>query len=1554
MEGTKPQRPYKRLHTDNAYLDQPEHTLTFALNMVRMGQHGGNNFPTTEQSNAICATLKPDYVLLGSIYIGKGDTAVFSVHKTTGVSEIGIHSDNCGYTAYVNDAGSTNKLGFKKHIPVTGIYRMREGCGRTLYFLTPKVMTYNFDSPIEFKKLKEDGTIFLPEQWDAERFRLFKTTSRIPNIVGIEIQETGQLKPGSYNISVQLLDADFNPTEFLVTTDTIIINNDNAKTKPFHAIRGSTGKKSAFQDFGVSNKAITFTFTNLDTNYLFYRVAIIAANNGSGKINEILYSSEIAIQNNTFTYDGTNHTTVGTLEEVQQFNNIIESARNIVQVENTLVLSDVRGKKIDLCLLQKYASRIRTDMVTKKITLNDINSYGNPKRGNVHNEALGCMPGELYSRGIVYVLKEFGPTPAYHIPGKNPNFPLSTSMAGNNEIDSYYTKNNSCAGGGWYNDYTGQPITSSTKVRHHRFPLRSERRNADGSQQYPLVIKEQDAQGLSHPLKSTIVLTVSGTVTDINTTQVTFRVRWKENTIDKSEDITINVDSGGGNKTYKRTIDNIYGVMTGVSSQDISTPSSGLQHSYNAQTVALDFDNHTTYTSEIFGFQFSNILPRDNNGNIDTKVRDDEGNVIDEIIGYYIVGNERDESNKSILDTGICCPTLIEQTDTANKNFNYIAHGHLMPNVESYTPPATVHQNFSNQSPAPINFSKATGVFAIIHPEFKFNGKEYSNTTHLIKEGDYVKRYATYISPNNRVQDVQPGTTYDPSRSDDSEKDTDGWTLHCLSRHNSMQYQESGSPVTYGKDAVDEIFYLDPLFAKTIKKQPGGERVDIYNLSADNRIGIVAFNGLGFGSNSRLQYVVMKRELSNAYAEFRTLPYYPLTQFYKADAIHDSVDVFSGDTYISSMKYMSSMFYNVKAKRRAQSTDPWWVTVIGVFLLVAGIILAPITGGFSLAASYYGYELLKAGYNKDQAAQVYKYLYEAGLRNTIDDHDTQEEFRTNPADDEIQWFHDSIDGIFLESSVNMNWRMGNTIGQTDFMDSPTVAVLPEIWKYCIDKLTSIDSTHNNGKNYLGFAKPEIYDINPDYLRRNKEKIFHHLPLEYDCCSNCKEIFPDRIMYSEQSFKEERTDNFRKFLPNNYIDVGGETGRITNMFVLHNNIYFHTEEAIWHLPNQHQERVTGDIVSFIGTGSFFAVPPRKIVDSDTGMSGGCTHKLAAISIPQGIFYPSERQRMMFIFDGQRLRPVNAGINIWLKDNMPILAIDPVGYVPDPDYPLSQSPMYDHGNGMYGAGYLAVYDSKKERVLITKRDSVRQDGIDLNNSWTLSYALDKDENGNDYGWQSFMSYMPQFYFSTPDKFYSGITASPSIWKHHKPDETRTFYGELYPFIIEYVSVSNPLITKTTDAISFITEARIYDSDFGGHVVTPLYTFNQAIFYNSKQCSGLLNLGVRDRTSTDYLINQITNLRDTITIARNEETWSINEMRDMVTQYGYTFFKTKLFDRQQNYFIDKALNPLVIDMDKDWTEREPFRDKYLVVRLIFNNFAPVELSLNYVINDEKQSFR
>jgi hypothetical protein len=65
---------------------------------------------------------------------------------------------------------------------------------------------------------------------------------------------------------------------------------------------------------------------------------------------------------------------------------------------------------------QKYASKIGSDLTTKEVLLNNINSEPNVKNAKSTFIYRGYMPGEVYSFGIVYIFTDGYISPAFIFP----------------------------------------------------------------------------------------------------------------------------------------------------------------------------------------------------------------------------------------------------------------------------------------------------------------------------------------------------------------------------------------------------------------------------------------------------------------------------------------------------------------------------------------------------------------------------------------------------------------------------------------------------------------------------------------------------------------------------------------------------------------------------------------------------------------------------------------------------------------------------------------------------------------------------------------------------------------------------------------------------------------------------------------------------------------------------------------------------------------------------------------------------------------------------------
>jgi hypothetical protein len=1356
--------------------------------------------------------------------------------------------------------------------------------------------------------------------------------------------------------------------------------------------------------------------------------------------------------------------------------------------------------------------------------------------------------------------------------------------------------------------------------------------------------------------------------------------------------------------------------------------------------------NNILYKSTVLGIKFSNIiLP---------SLTDTAGQ---EVIGYYIVRNERKQSDKSILDSAVLLPTTKEK--------NFTAQGLLFPQYED---------------PDDATKMVKKDVLGFISPEHKFDNIQYSVFTEIIQQGEFKKEDT--IKSRVKINDVFPGTGK-RSGHKDGEGDNDGFTIHIKTRDTFPKFIPK-TDFRFSFTDIKEIFYLDALQDRTMMDS-NNQGYNAFNLACDNKIGLFSLKTLyTFDCLRALPYVYFTRNIAEPYSNFRLEPYYKESKNpEKFDVLTNigTAEIFNGDTYISSIKYVNSIYFDTRMKKRAGKKSVLGI-VLGVILIVASVVVAIFTlgtlsplaaagvaAGLSLAAGI-GTSLALSGIKQEAWSKAYSREYDRGLRLTITDDyllkdldpniqapDNDRGNKKNPSDDEIQWLGDAVN-LWFESTVNMGLRHSFNDGSASYVKAPAIVeqgtTYPEEdreyfginsvksgeWQvpgenrdedvspttsldtHMYTKLTYLDGEKLSGRSYLGIATGEIYLINPDYRRRNKQKAYFHLGLEYDCCTDCIETFTHRFHWSEQAFQEELTDNFRMFLPNNYKDLEAESGPITDIYRMGNNLYIHTTEGLWHCPQTFQERVTQDILSFIGTGEYFSVPPRKIVD-DTNSSSGNKHKWARTKTKYGVLFPSWKEKKWYLFNGESLQPISDNGNAnYFKTHMDSV-IEQQYY----DVNQSQYPYINNPSNPIGVGFLSTYDTNKERLLVTKKDikiinlpvkpyelcikgentivftdmaqtiadraangwtyigiedcqmkfvktveetttipvnqlvSIPNDidiyvfydtsgsfgftktgtgpitqeeitvdddsnqyfplidaslvdwitndlepsgwvgqlyryynsderwlnfadaiplvnrdkvllisltneayqfggsfkyhdedinftgqpsatyiadynaftgvggvystynkfiginypiatpsfhfpesksfvqhslaavkgrnytlaevnalpqnlyfstiqwtalksalqtnpystlldpngvpgleqwgwfvksdrsvqgslasddceattavttttaptvpipGVEattttitpaviispcqfasdmngilasleeiqevdveyinsvniyeyeqgqvfipevVNMGWTMSYSLKRQE------WVGWQPYIPSFYMHVQEKFYSWPQGSTHLWKHNRPNHYQTFYNRFYPFIVEYVDNPSPIVTKLWDNILFQTEAKKFDPTTQEYFDQREITFNKAIFYNTEQISGMLQLQPKLNSSLNYLLEQTTNNNFGVkTIDRTERDWTMNDLRNIRDNYSVPMFIKDPLQFQSIYYIDKIVNPAAINQNLDWTQLESFRDKFLVVRLIFDTFADTRLIFNFSALDKKQSER
>ena len=282
------------------------------------------------------------------------------------------------------------------------------------------------------------------------------------------------------------------------------------------------------------------------------------------------------------------------------------------------------------------------------------------------------------------------------------------------------------------------------------------------------------------------------------------------------------------------------------------------------------------------------------------------------------------------------------------------------------------------------------------------------------------------------------------------------------------------------------------------------------------------------------------------------------------------------------------------------------------------------------------------------------------------------------------------------------------------------------------------------------------------------------------------------------------------------------------------------------------------------------------------------------------------------------------------------------------------------------------------------------------WTISYY---PELGI---WGSFHDYIPYIYFNTSIDFYSatdkyarpGWTSIPlvlaanwvgstycniGIWKHNSESNKGILYQENfesyytpqnyadvvthYPFEFEFIHNEFKSMDTLTSNISYTLET------FNQAGISVLeHGFTSFLVYNTMQISGigsywknLLGVGQQDAGGTTLTAANIDALEYLINVRRVGNEWKINQFRDLAnlaTNTGayYTPAGTNVIGGANTgtvttsstvsmFTVDgmhEIVNASFIDLSKNWDKKKKFMDKWIGIRLIYDNVTNNLLNL------------
>lgn len=455
--------------------------------------------------------------------------------------------------------------------------------------------------------------------------------------------------------------------------------------------------------------------------------------------------------------------------------------------------------------------------------------------------------------------------------------------------------------------------------------------------------------------------------------------------------------------------------------------------------------------------------------------------------------------------------------------------------------------------------------------------------------------------------------------------------------------------------------------------------------------------------------------------------------------------------------------------------------------------------------------------------------------------------------------------------------------------------------------------------------------------------------------SCYVYRPNRVLYSLPQALESRKDYWRIFLPLNYRDFRSKVTAIKNINLNGALILFEDESPMQFIGAENLTLEQGTRVT-IGDGGLFDQPLQFLDNSDRPYGyGSCQNRLSITSTPVGIFYISQNQGKIFAVGGKGIQEISLPGNLkwWFAQFLPYRLTNDF-----PDFELLDNPVV-------GIGCQSIYDNENMLMYFCKKDYTLRKDIPFTLTYLKSNKFRVNQTGqivelgdplyfNDASWTmsydpkigQFISYHdwhPTLLLAGKNTFLSVL--NDSIWLHNYVcDSYCNFYGVDYPFEIEFLSNTIQQMT-TIRSVEYQLECYRYDDNCYDRYHELDFNFDEAVIYNSEQCSGLLRLNVLPKNNAPLLIQYpIVNLSwIDILYSKEENKYRFNQFWDITKDRGEFPIGSNypptgalipgttvlagphtsevIFNTADNGYV-RTLNPNNLDYNKYPTEHKKFR--------------------------------
>ena len=271
-----------------------------------------------------------------------------------------------------------------------------------------------------------------------------------------------------------------------------------------------------------------------------------------------------------------------------------------------------------------------------------------------------------------------------------------------------------------------------------------------------------------------------------------------------------------------------------------------------------------------------------------------------------------------------------------------------------------------------------------------------------------------------------------------------------------------------------------------------------------------------------------------------------------------------------------------------------------------------------------------------------------------------------------------VPNFYCESNYNVDLRQAFNLREGDYWPHVSTSI-PDDWVQ--EEFTSI-------------AYDNSYFYNVTFSKQNKENFFSHLPADWNE-QLCFTHYPFRVVYSDPQINnaDTRVNNWLIYSPLSLFDFPQNYGNLTSLDGIQNRAILARFENKSLLYNKLLTMNTSNPqAAYLGNPSLFTNTPIDFAETDLGYVGSQNKFL--LKIPQGQITVDAKRGQIFLLTNEGANEITAfgsGVNRFMTDH---LAFEILRYFPE----------IDTDNHFNGIGLHGVYDSKFERVIITKLDYI----------------------------------------------------------------------------------------------------------------------------------------------------------------------------------------------------------------------------------------------------------